>query len=155
MVVVREPDPGGIDGLSDAIQLFRIPPPIVERHRVFGRARAGIFHPRGILQPWRGADDVFESQILAELNRFIPLRQQISQGIMRTHAVQARLIHCLLHLARAVAEKAGGLQFAIAQSTELPQRSLIVLGQQISHRIKLQPDRQSQRIGHQPGHVAP
>src|SRR5271165_5510899 len=66
---------------------------------------------------------------------------------MCADATQACRVHRLLELLRAHGVEAGGLDFLVTGGSDGLQGSVEVFGQQFAQRVKLQTERQIQRIG--------
>src|SRR5215472_17065325 len=69
--------------------------------------------------------------------------------MMRAYALQARFLHSVSEVAGSFVEVPGRLDFPVSCRGKLLQCAVKIPGQQIAHRVKLKPDRQTKRCGHQ------
>src|SRR5580658_4191674 len=154
MVVVSEFDPGGIHALTQVIELLRVPTPVRERHSLSGHFLILGFRGRAMRKSRRRADDVLKAERLSELDDVVEMWRQICIRIVGAHAMQPRLFHGLLHVARAAVKKSRSLNLTVTHRAQLMERSFIIAWQQIPHGVELQSEWQAQWIRHQPGCIA-
>ena len=65
---------------------------------------------------------------------------------MRAHQVQPGIAHSLLHLRRAVIVVTGRFHLTKAQRADLLERAVVILRQELAHRIELKPQRHMQGL---------